>query len=865
LQTKNVAVYPVGTKVFSNQGYGILSDVQSCTTTESAASNGNITYTLEMTYPVGGVLFDKLETGNLIRAQVGLLDSEYMIFEITSIIKNNDGSINVYGDAYPYRILRMSFDDGGKFGTYASPQIALDSAKSKISDFPQDFSLICNVSGEVDMSGVTDDTVSTTSTNVTQQPKSYANLSEFIDELVSAIYGEVEFGVNYIRIYSARGVKRVGVVLRDDKNTGSIKIKADTSSIVNKIIPMLPVTSSDGTSTGETKVGTIVTSTVAHNWIDYWSGKVVSVNTQDLANSYFNRTNCDRPTMTATVDTSVIDEDLTDINLFDTLAVYSKKINYQDNLRVSSKTVDNLTGRVSSFSLGTGSASLTTTIQTEITNIKSSIKYYQYAVQSANGKNTNYYGQVDPSQLTITPQEGDKYYQDLGNKEYAMYIFENGDWVEIANTKDMNAVTDSISKKIAEVETWKEAQEQRLSQYDTDIADIKADLDKQEKDLDEAIENATSQGKDIVELKKDMAGYSLLLADTSRNAAQAVFNSKLLRVAMENAQKDISKLSFTADEFQTSFKDALGNISNISITAKRLESTFANQYTEAMTRITQTADDINLRYVKKGQVVSEINIGSEDVRISSKYIHLDGNAIIDDATITSAMIASLSADKINTGVLNAAQVSVINLDANNITANATSFVKSQWESVYGKYVTIDGTGMHVIAGSLDTWFMSLGEHFSNNGIKIGYIGWNGWVGMPDNYNGLTFNLDGGGQYMSWAARDSGNYTQTPTGKLMWFRNEWRPTGMTTSGFLFSDNVKFDGYIYGSGGSSFIRMVQLAPGGVAIVNSQGTGIAIMDNNRVLLLNKWVSINLLDVKYPYTIDGSTGTIKTWGGIS
>lgn len=63
---------------------------------------------------------------------------------------------------------------------------------------------------------------------------------------------------------------------------------------------------------------------------------------------------------------------------------------------------------------------------------------------------------------------------------------------------------------------------------------------------------------------------------------------------------------------------------------------------------------------------SSISVTNGGVLVKGKQVHIDGQTVIDNASIDGAKIKSLDAGKITTGTLNAASVKVINLDANNI-------------------------------------------------------------------------------------------------------------------------------------------------------------------------------------------------------
>lgn len=79
------------------------------------------------------------------------------------------------------------------------------------------------------------------------------------------------------------------------------------------------------------------------------------------------------------------------------------------------------------------------------------------------------------------------------------------------------------------------------------------------------------------------------------------------------------------------------------------------------TEITQLQDAVNLR-VQKGELLSQINLTAGNTLIQSNKLYLDASSVVITGTafIPSAAIASLSADKINTGTLNTDKISLSN-------------------------------------------------------------------------------------------------------------------------------------------------------------------------------------------------------------
>ncbi|OTA92089.1 chromosome partitioning protein ParA, partial [Limosilactobacillus reuteri] len=123
-------------------------------------------------------------------------------------------------------------------------------------------------------------------------------------------------------------------------------------------------------------------------------------------------------------------------------------------------------------------------------------------------------------------------------------------------------------------------------------------------------------------------------------------------------------------------------------------------------KITQLANDINLR-VTKGDLLSQINLTAGNTLIQSNKLYLDASSVVITGTafIPSAAIASLSADKVNTGCLNTNNVSL-------------------------------GDGRTRIRADHDYMYIQpTGSAASNTGIRMGYSGLDFLTNViPNGYN-----------------------------------------------------------------------------------------------------------------------------------
>ncbi|MFT9030600.1 MAG: hypothetical protein ABF415_03900 [Leuconostoc pseudomesenteroides] len=534
----NVAVYKKGTTDFFSQGLGLLSDVVSSNLTQTVSSTGNVEQKLEVEYPIDGYLVSELVEGAILRVSVSTDKSDYGVFEIVDTLKDDSGTITVYGDPYYNRILRMSFDNGGVFTKFSSVQSALNAAKQNITGFPADFNLISNLSTSVDLSENTYDTFGT-----------------FLEALNSAVHGNIKYSLNSIQIYSALGKDITDITLRDDMNTSSVKITTDFSGIINKVIPVLPVLDKDGNATDQTKVGTIVTSKYSNQFLDYWAGKVIQFDTQDLANTYFDRTNADRPVQTVDVDPIGLDDDFSTINIFDTIELYSTRLDYTDKLRVSERVFDTLAENVTSFKLGSSSVNIFNQINEQNNEIFNNVVKLTNAAISANGKGIDYFGQAQPS----SPKEGDTWFWDDGT-DFGIKQYTNGEWVDLAGSNTAEKIAASVTEAVTQAKAHTDEVKQGLS---SDISTAKAQAKNQ---ADTAQQNAITQAQtDAQNLVNDSSNtlsgkittvqnnVDVLAGVVDSKVSQTTYNQdqQTINGKMSDLTQDYTQLSGTVSDINT--------------------------------------------------------------------------------------------------------------------------------------------------------------------------------------------------------------------------------------------------------------------------------------------------------------------------
>lgn len=142
----------------------------------------------------------------------------------------------------------------------------------------------------------------------------------------------------------------------------------------------------------------------------------------------------------------------------------------------------------------------------------------------------------------------------------------------------------------------------------------------------------------------------------------------------------------------TPWKPSNGDISSLQQTANSIKA-YVKESKGSKTLASLLSMDPNkstIAQVVNGKPIAAINMSSEgNILIDATKLHITAHTAIDDASIKSSKIESLSADKITTGTLDADHVRVINLDANSITTGRLN----------GKNVQLDGDTK--VTGRLD--------------------------------------------------------------------------------------------------------------------------------------------------------------------
>lgn len=323
------------------------------------------------------------------------------------------------------------------------------------------------------------------------------------------------------------------------------------------------------------------------------------------------------------------------------------------------------------------------------------------AIRSANQRNTNYYGPVHPDEADIDPDIGDLYYWENGEETtFFIYTEEDGEtyWREVVST----AVNNEIDRRLKEAqEAAEEAQAEATRAY-TRVQKAIDDAEEAYSYADSAIREANGKNTVYRGVSKPTEGvendiwfqYTVQNGDNVTRMHIHDGNDYVLRAddaSMLGGTLDLSNLnvinlnmdsatggSLHLDrglKVENNGKDVLkvenGNVTmeldNLLIKSESIDGVIG-------TAIYQDNLAVGLLYEENGVIKSIISAGENGPYIAGNNIVLDGDTIVNGSfTVTDEVFAeNMSIDKFTTGTLNAAEVNIINMNADNISTGKIS-------------------------------------------------------------------------------------------------------------------------------------------------------------------------------------------------
>lgn len=619
-------------------------------------------YQLTVTYPADGPLASKLVVEAIIAAPVPgtTIRQGFRIHEVTTSL---DGLLEVTAFHLFYDLAGNFIAD--TFVVNKTPKAALDQ-------------LLRSATTPHRFTATSSDTATRASARVVRMNLAAAIMDQGSDNTFASRWaGELTRDNWHIHHAATRGADR-GVVIRDRKNLTGYTSTIDLTSVVTRIVPV----GFDGITLPELYVDSPHLNAYAIPHIKvmrYPDIKAIAdadnpredevplpqahALLRQAAKTEFTTNHVDTPAASYTV--SFVDlastaeyadlAELETVLLGDTVTVQHADLGMSLSARVVGYEYDPLQQAYVSVELGSVAGKftqITRQITTAQTAAQMAADLAGVALASADGKSTNHYGPKQPAAARL----GDTWFRDNG-ESIEIWIYQLTDtgepgWVALATDLNHAQVSAELAEARAEVEAAKTAADDAQAA----AAAVAARLTEAEAEIGQAREAASQ-------------------AEATARQAEAVAGEAGVKVA--GLESSVSQARHRAD---TAYE-----------TARQVQTSNEARFTELTnadnslaSSLSMMASDLNLR-VHSGEIISQINISPETILIAGERIHITGRTSIDDATVTTAMIANaaitdakianLSAAKITTGTLAAARIAAGSITSDKLTI-ADGFIKT---------------------------------------------------------------------------------------------------------------------------------------------------------------------------------------------
>lgn len=308
-----------------------------------------------------------------------------------------------------------------------------------------------------------------------------------------------------------------------------------------------------------------------------------------------------------------------------------------------------------------------------------------------------------------------------------------------------------------------------------------------------------------------------------------------------NMQDDLNKVGEQVEEQQAGIKTAQQAADNAFNQAQTANDALVNLQGGSTSTIADLANDILAR-VTKDDLISQINIASDNILIQSGKLYLDAASTVFGGTafITDAMITSLNADKIVAGTIKGSLI-----EANSITADkmAANFFQVGLNN-YGENIKIAPDSVQVYTPGVQEPTMvltqdGLGFRDRTNAEQLGEIYGGPMYNNDVYYNGIQIGLFPNDDLfaISKVAEDN---TTTPL--FIWSESNKSDAHRIELGFNFNDFVTFNkpivvlDKIYDKWGDKSFHLENYNSAGIALINDAGAGVCFGNDGHLYFLNK-----------------------------
>lgn len=517
-------LYQAGETNFNHLGLGILKDTISAVVSEDL--NGK--FELDLVYAYNNRLSKSLVSGNVIKVDAGNILKE-QLFTIGQVSKTLDGKISVHAEHVSYIMQDLTLKP--KTVVYQQDaQNALKQLLNAIKETDHGFTVVSDIS-----------TISSSTWSVPDFKTPRDVLAGVDGSILDNWGGEYRFDNRRILLLKQRG-SYANTVIAYGRNLLDFEQETSILETYTSIYPVVVKTEKDAEVTH-----TLPELAVDSQYLDkYANRKTLLVDFSDkfddknpysddklrvLANAYIKANKVGIPKVTMTIKTLDLAKMVTDdykagrverLDLADTVKVYFDRLGITTEAKVVGVKWNVLKESYDEYVLGERKATFGTVIRGSIAEVKavadSAKKDAITALVSADGKNTNYYGNSSDGEPP-NPKKGNIWFVKDGDKTSiktwngtSWVDLVSSDWQEIFNAKLTEELTKSkveldaaLAEKDAALAELDEKIADELVVIDTSVKEAQADANTAKARADDAFTKASSNVIDLQAAKIDIA------------------------------------------------------------------------------------------------------------------------------------------------------------------------------------------------------------------------------------------------------------------------------------------------------------------------------------------------------------------------
>ena len=207
------------------------------------------------------------------------------------------------------------------------------------------------------------------------------------------------------------------------------------------------------------------------------------------------------------------------------------------------------------------SASQVGKLESNVSALSSKTDELASQIMSANGKNTNYYGAVEPA----NPKNGDLWYKKLKSGETEMYQYQNGNWELITSTAELHNTQKEVDQAIKDVNAHFKEIDDKYVPNETYQTEKQA--------FSTAVTKASETAK-VAKATADTASANATEANSSANAVRAKVDD-VTKTVTENG-KAIGEIKTDVGGVKATFATLDGKVTSVSARAGAVEAALSD-------------------------------------------------------------------------------------------------------------------------------------------------------------------------------------------------------------------------------------------------------------------------------------------------